>query len=64
MTLRIILIIVLQLYSSLANLDDTYMGKANMAPHVLALSATPIPRSLALALYGDVSLTQVQMVCL
>ncbi|XP_039065426.1 ATP-dependent DNA helicase homolog RECG, chloroplastic-like isoform X3 [Hibiscus syriacus] len=33
---------------------DTYM-----APHILALSATPIPRTLALALYGDVSLTNI-----
>ncbi|CAA7022563.1 unnamed protein product [Microthlaspi erraticum] len=31
----------------------------NMAPNVLAMSATPIPRSLALALYGDISLTQI-----
>ncbi|KAF5180186.1 Atp-dependent dna helicase recg [Thalictrum thalictroides] len=30
-----------------------------MAPHVLAMSATPIPRTLAFALYGDMSLTQI-----
>ncbi|CAL1356151.1 unnamed protein product [Linum trigynum] len=34
-------------------------GNSCMAPHVLALSATPIPRTLALALYGDMSLTQI-----
>ncbi|KAJ4843387.1 hypothetical protein Tsubulata_013284 [Turnera subulata] len=31
----------------------------DMAPHILAMSATPIPRTLALALYGDMSLTQI-----
>ncbi len=33
-------------------------GKA-IRPHVLALSATPIPRSLALALFGDLPMTRI-----
>ena len=41
------------------NSDETSQADKFMAPHVLAMSATPIPRTLALALYGDVSLTQV-----
>ncbi|XP_047169976.1 ATP-dependent DNA helicase homolog RECG, chloroplastic-like, partial [Vigna umbellata] len=39
--------------------DDSSKIDAYMAPHVLAISATPIPRTLALALYGDMSLTQI-----
>ncbi|XP_020583637.1 ATP-dependent DNA helicase homolog RECG, chloroplastic isoform X2 [Phalaenopsis equestris] len=42
-----------------SGLDNATENKVYMAPHVLTMSATPIPRTLALAIYGDVSLTQI-----
>jgi len=40
-------------------LKDLYSGQ-NLSPHFLSLSATPIPRSLFLIFYGDLSLSTIK----
>lgn len=57
---KLALIIIDEQHRFGVNERQTLMAKAGHMPHVLSLTATPIPRSLALTLYGELDISVLQ----